>query len=142
KEDGSIVLTADNAKVSSSNGIYIKGASHNYPDKPNCIAGWSNKEDYVSWNINSNRPGTYKVFINYIPEENKSGQVEVLVNEKPLRYQLSSSSTNKMVEAEVGNVELTQAELGSTGIHVALKLHQVQGDELPEIQGVRLVPQK
>lgn len=142
KEDGSIVLTADNAKVSSSNGIYIKGASHNYPDKPNCIAGWSNKEDYVSWNINSNRPGTYKVLINYIPEENKSGQVEVLVNEKPLRYQLSISSGNKMIEAEVGKLELTQAELGSTGIHVALKLHQVQGDELPEIQGVRLVPQK
>ena len=141
KEDGSIVLTADNAKIHSSSGIYIKGAHHNYPDKPNCIAGWNNKEDYVSWNINSNRPGTYKVFINYIPEENKSGEVEVLVNEKPLRFTLSSSSADKMVEAEVGMLELTQAELGSTGIQVTLKLHEVQGSELPEIQGVRLVPQ-
>lgn len=143
QRDGSLLLTADNAKLTATKGMRLQGASHNNPDKPNGIAGWSSVEDEVSWIVNGNRPGTYKIWLSYLPSKGKSGEVEVLVNDRSYAAILKEGEAEKeFLEIEVGKVELTQAELGSSGIHVVLKMKELSGEELPEIEGVKLIPKK
>lgn len=141
QRDGSLLLTADNAKLKTTKGMRLQGASHNNPDKPNGIAGWNSQEDEVSWIVNSNRPGKYKVLLSYLPVNDKSGEVEILVNDRSYIADLAIGENQKeFLEINVGEVELTQEELGSSGIRVILKLKEISGSELPEIEGVKLVP--
>ncbi|MEN5088832.1 alpha-L-fucosidase [Sphingobacterium faecium] len=142
QKDGRIVLTANNAKLIGAGGIKLIGATTHNPNRPNAIGDWSNKGDQVIWDIKIQRPGTYKVIVNYLPNEQKSGTISLSFGNNKLSYQLNDAKGNQFVDMEIGTFEISQQSLGDTALKVELKALEIKGNMLPEISSISLIPAK
>lgn len=143
KNDGSIALTADNAEFSEESRLKLIGASHNNPNRPNAIGGWSDPDERVYWEVKFPKPGTYKVNISYLPHSKKSGEVALSIGDHQVTAQLKKSASDRkdFKEVSVGEIEITQQDLGDSEFQIILKALNIENPELPEISSVRLIPE-
>ncbi|MNR22845.1 hypothetical protein D3C85_1398220 [compost metagenome] len=94
------------------------------------------------WDIKIQRPGTYKVVVNYLPNEQKSGTISLSLGNNKLSYQLKDAKGNQFVETEIGTFEISQQSLGDTALKVELNALEIKGNMLPEISSISLIPAK
>ncbi len=142
QKDGRIILTANNAKLIGTGGIKLIGATTHDPNRPNAIGDWSKKSDQVAWDVKIQRPGTYKIVVNYLPHEQKSGTISLSLGTNNLSYQLKATKGSQFVDVETGTFEISQQALGDTALKAELKALEITGNSLPEISSISLVPVK
>ncbi|WP_316747312.1 alpha-L-fucosidase [Pedobacter gandavensis] len=138
--DGRIVLTANQAKLVGNAGIKLKGASTHDPNRPNTIAFWSNKSDAVYWDMKVQRPGQYKVMINYFANANTGGELSISLEKNTLNYVIPASETTGFKTVEAGVVDISQQAIGAESLRLALKLLSVKGQSMAEISSITLIP--
>lgn len=140
QRDGRIILTANNAKLMGTSGIKLIGAHTHDPNRPNAIGAWSQTSDHVYWDIKIQRPGQYKVVINYLPHQEKSGNIVIQFSNNILPYKLEKDKNGKFIDLEIGQVEISQQAIGETALRLTLKAEAIEGGTLPEISSISLVP--
>ncbi|WP_257090355.1 alpha-L-fucosidase [Sphingobacterium sp. E70] len=138
--DGRIVLTANNAKLQGSGGIKLIGATTHDPNRPNAIGNWSLATDQAYWDIKVQRPGSYNLVISYLPNKKMAGTIEIALGDQKISHKIPSGDENKFIEKEIGVLEIDQRLLGETNVKLKLSLAEVNGDQLPEISSIILVP--
>ncbi|HAT94022.1 MAG TPA: hypothetical protein DCS36_16910, partial [Sphingobacterium sp.] len=73
--DGRIVMNANNAKLQEGKGLKIIGAHTHDPNRPNAIGQWKDLADQVIWDIKIQKPGKYRVLLNYLPNPKHQGKI-------------------------------------------------------------------
>ncbi|MGA6119134.1 alpha-L-fucosidase [Sphingobacterium anhuiense] len=140
QKDGRIVLTANNAKLVGTDGIKLIGATTHDPNRPNAIGGWSKTSDQVAWDVKIQRPGQYKVVVNYLPHEQKAGSISIALGTSTLSHTLPSLKGNKFVDSDAGTIEISQQAIGDAALQIQLKALEIKGNSLPEISSISLIP--
>ena len=140
QKDGRIVLTANNAKLVGTDGIKLIGATTQDPNRPNAIGGWSKTSDQVNWDVKIQRPGQYKVVVNYLPHEQKAGSISIALGTSTLSHTLPSLKGNKFVDSDAGTIEISQQAIGDAALQIQLKALEIKGNSLPEISSISLIP--
>lgn len=142
QNDGSLVLKADNAKFSEGSTLQQIGASHTNPNRPNAIGNWKNTDEVAYWQVKFPKPETYTLYLEYLPHPDKSGEVEIQVGNQILIQELEATDKPQkdFVKIEVGQLEVTQRDLGDADFKVTLKAKTIDGNELPEISSVQITP--
>lgn len=140
QKDGRIVLTANNAKLMGTGGIKLIGATTHDPNRPNAIGNWSKTNDHVTWDVKIQRPGQYKVVINYLPHDQKTGSISIALGTSTLSHTLPSQKGNKFVESNAGTLEISQQAIGDAALQIQLKALEIKGSSLPEISSISLIP--
>ncbi|WP_316793648.1 alpha-L-fucosidase [Pedobacter frigoris] len=138
-KDGSIVLTANNAKLNGTGGIKLKGASTHDPNRPNTIAFWTAKSDYAFWDLKIQKPGKYKVLVNYAAATNAAGTFTLNLENNTLNCVIEAGNEG-FKEIEAGVIEISQQALGTASLRLELKASQVTGKSMPEISRITLKP--
>lgn len=138
--DGRIVLTANQAQLTGDGGIKLKGASTHDPNRPNTIAFWTNKSDAVHWDMKVQRPGKYKVMINYFANANTGGELSITLEKNNLNYTLPSSETPGFKEVEAGVIDISQQAIGAESLRLQLRLLTLKGQSMAEISSITLIP--
>ncbi|WP_316842315.1 alpha-L-fucosidase [Pedobacter gandavensis] len=138
--DGRIVLTANQAKLIGNGGIKLKGASTHDPNRPNTIAFWTNKSDGAHWDMKVQRPGKYKVMINYFANANTAGELSISLEKNTLNYTIPASETAGFKDAEVGVIDISQQAIGAESLRLQLKLLSLKGQSMGEISSITLIP--
>lgn len=139
QSDGRIILSADNADIESIHGIKIQGASHNFK-RPNALAEWTHTEDKVSWKAKVQRPGEYEVYIQYLPKEKNAGTVSFRCGDNDLNYTFEAKEGKDFEEVRIGSIEIAQKSIGEPFVIFKLIATNIEGNSLPEISAVSLVP--
>lgn len=138
--DGRIVLTANNAKLRGNGGIKLVGATTHDPNRPNAIGNWSLATDQAYWDIKVQRPGSYNLVISYLPNKKMGGTIEIALGSQKISHKIPLGDENKFIEKKIGILEIDQRLLGETNVKLKLSLAEVNGDQLPEISSIILVP--
>lgn len=139
--DGRIIMNANNAKLQAGKGLKIIGAHTHDPNRPNAIGQWKNPDDRVYWDIKIQKPGQYRVLISYLPDTKKQGKVTLQVLGQQLPF-IFATEGNGFKEVELGRVEVSQQVIGEPSTRVTLIASAIEGESLPEIATVSLVPIK
>jgi alpha-L-fucosidase len=139
-KDGSIVLNANNAKLTGTGGIKLKGASTHDPNRPNTIAFWTNKNDYVYWDLKIQKPGKYKVMVNYFASADAAGTLQFNLENNALNYSIPAENSAGFKEVEAGVIEVSQQAIGAASLRLELKATGITGKSMPEISSITLKP--
>jgi len=140
QKDGRIVLTANNAKLVGTDGIKLIGATTHDPNRPNAIGSWSKTSDHVTWDVKIQRPGQYKVIVNYLPNEQKKGVVSITLGTSTLSHALPALKGNQFVDSEAGTIEISQQAIGDAALQIQLRAVEISSSSLPEISSISLIP--
>ncbi|MBC8984747.1 alpha-L-fucosidase [Pedobacter sp. N36a] len=138
--DGRIVLTANQAQLTGNGGIKLKGASTHDPNRPNTIAFWTNKSDAAHWDMKVQRPGKYKVMVNYFENANTGGDLNIALEKNTLNYTLPSSETPGFKDVEAGVIDISQQAIGAESLRLQLKILTIKGQSMAEISSITLIP--
>lgn len=138
--DGRIVMNANNAKLQEGEGLKIIGAHTHDPNRPNAIGQWKDLEDRVFWDIKIQKPGKYKVLINYLPNNKHRGKIMLSMLGQQLPWEFITEQENKFKEMSMGIIEVSQQVIGEPSTKVILQATSIEGDTLPEIASITLVP--
>ncbi|MCW8310084.1 alpha-L-fucosidase [Sphingobacterium sp. InxBP1] len=139
--DGRIIMNANNAKLQAGKGLKIIGAHTHDPNRPNAIGQWKNPDDRVYWDIKIQKPGQYRVLISYLPDTRKQGKVTLQLLGQQLPFAFATEG-NGFKEVELGRVEVSQQVIGEPSTRVTLIASAIEGESLPEIATISLVPVK
>jgi len=139
-KDGSIVLNANNAKLTGTGGIKLKGASTHDPNRPNTIAFWTNKNDYAYWDLKIQKPGKYKVMINYFAAGDAAGSLQFKLESNLLNYTIPAGNAAGFKDAEAGVIEVSQQAIGAASLRLELRATGITGKAMPEISSITLKP--
>ncbi|MBD1432068.1 alpha-L-fucosidase [Sphingobacterium sp. DN00404] len=139
--DGRIVLSADNADIHTTHGMSLSGASHDFK-RPNALAGWSHTDDKVSWKVKIQRPGEYDVLINYLPLPKDGGTIVFHTDGTKLTYRFEAKELKAFEEVKIGTIEIPQKAIGEPFVPFVLEALSIEGNALPEISAVNLVPKQ
>lgn len=138
--DGRIVMNANNAKLQEGKGLKIIGANTHDPNRPNAIGRWKDLADKVFWDIKIQKPGKYRVLVNYLPNNNQRGKIVLSVLGQQLPWTFIAEKEAKFKEVAVGTIEVSQQVIGEPSTKVILQATAIDGDTLPEIASITLVP--
>src|SRR5690606_22845996 len=136
-----IVVSADNADIHTAHGMKISGARHDFKG-PNALAGWTHADDKVSWNVKIQRPGQYDVLIEYLPLPTMGGTVVFHTEGSQVTYSFESKEGRSFEEAKMGTIEIPQKAIGEPFVPFVLEAAIIDGNGLPEISSVSLVPKE
>jgi alpha-L-fucosidase len=102
------------------------------------ISKWQNKEDYVSWKIQIQKPGMYRPVISYAARENSKGNSIVLsAGDFVVRHQLNQ--TGEWYEFK--EIETGELHFSSGGeFEIILRLDQSTFFDLFYFKSIKLVP--
>ncbi|MNM69196.1 Alpha-L-fucosidase [compost metagenome] len=138
--DGRIVMNANNAKLLDGKGLKIIGASTHDPNRPNAIGQWKDSNDRIYWDIKIQKPGKYRVLISYLPNAKHKGKVILSALGQQLPFAFAAENGTRFKEMELGTVEVSQQVIGEPSTRVTLEAAAIEGDMLPEIASLTLVP--
>jgi alpha-L-fucosidase len=129
--DGTVILRADEARF---HGEQIRFESG--PDR-NCIAFWTNPEDWVDWEIEISKPGRFDVTAEVAALEGAGLEVTI-GNQKTTTNVGGTADYGKFRTARLGSLEIPSA-----GTNVILSLHAVRDNWHPlNVRAVRLRPSR
>lgn len=137
--DGRIVLSADNADIHTTHGMKISGARHDFK-RPNALAGWTHTDDKVSWRVKIQRPGRYDVLIQHLPLPTTGGTVVFHTDAGKVTYSFEGKEGKSFEEVKMGTIEIPQKAIGEPFVSFVLEATTIDGNGLPEISAVSLVP--
>jgi len=138
--DGRIVMNANNAKLQEGKSLKIIGAHTHDPNRPNAIGQWKDLQDRVFWDIKIQKPGKYKVLINYLPNNKRRGKIMLSMLGQQLPWEFIAEQEIKFREVSMGTIEVSQQVIGEPSTKVILQATAIEGDTLPEIASITLVP--
>lgn len=138
--DGRIVMNANNAKLQEGKGLKIIGANTHDPNRPNAIGQWKDSNDRIYWDIKIQKPGKYRVLINYLPHAKYTGKVMLSALGQQLPFVFSEENGTVFKEVELGTVDVSQQVIGEPSTRVILQATAITGDALPEIAEITLIP--
>jgi alpha-L-fucosidase len=130
--DGAIVLDAVDADIHGSDARFEADADHR------CIGFWSSEKDTVSWDFRVDRPGKFKVEVEWACEEPDAGSM-VKVESGEASVPMTVESTGKWTtfqKREIGTLELG---VGNAKVHV-VPTKKGSGSVM-NLRTVRLVPE-
>jgi alpha-L-fucosidase len=97
------------------------------------VAGWKNKDQYLTWNFRSASPATFKIVIRYLVDENSAGSYQLQLNDFKKENTVIGSN-NKIITEEIGSVQL------NAGIHeLSIKPLRIAKSELMKLLEVQLI---
>lgn len=140
QDDGRIALTANEAKLQGNGGIKLIGATTHNPNRPNAIGAWSNKQDEAYWDIKIQRPGTYKVVLNYLAHTDTKDKIAITLADQSINYTFNAKKDKDFKEIEIGTIEVNQQILGQENVKLILKATSIEDSTLPEISQITLIP--
>jgi len=140
QSDGRIMLTANEVKLQGRGGIKLVGASTHNPNRPNAIGAWSMVSDEAYWDVKVQRPGTYKVVLRYLPNENQMAKVSIVLADQKVEYTFVAAASTDFKDVEVGTIEINQQTLGQENVKLILKAESTGQKLLPQISSISLVP--
>jgi len=116
-----------------------KARYENQQDRDN-IGFWGEVEEWVSWDITIERPGTYSVMVTYAHDKSGPlGEFKLSVGDATLRHRVEGTGGwSTFVTRDTGTLEIREA--GSTTI--AIKPLSIKGAGLMNLQAVRLTETK
>ncbi|MNI93909.1 hypothetical protein D3C73_1519290 [compost metagenome] len=82
------------------------------------------------------------MLVNYLPNAKQSGKVVLSILGQKLPFILAAENGTGFKEAEMGTVEVSQQVIGEPSTRVILQATTIEGDALPEIASINLVPLK
>ncbi|WON94945.1 alpha-L-fucosidase [Sphingobacterium sp. UGAL515B_05] len=138
--DGRIVMNANNAKLQEGKGLKIIGAHTHDPNRPNAIGQWKDLADKVFWDIKIQKPGKYRVLVNYLANSNQHGKIVLSMLGQQLPWTFVTEKEAKFKEVVMGTIEVSQQVIGEPSTKVILQATAIEGDTLPEIASITLVP--
>jgi alpha-L-fucosidase len=143
--DGRIVLAAENASLFG----YSPAFRIRNEDRVISIGGWLDCDDYVTWDVNVGKPGSYTVEIEYgCPNQCAGSEYTIDVDGKALSYAVGPTGDwEKFKKEKVGALNLTKAGVYTLTIrptkgkwHNAMNVRSVTLSAFP-MAGERLSPQ-
>ena len=138
--DGRIVMNANNAKLQEGKGLKIIGAHTHDPNRPNAIGQWKDLADKVFWDIKIQKPGKYRVIVNYLANSKQHGKIVLSILGQQLPWTFVVEKEAKFKEVAMGTIEVSQQVIGEPSTKVILQATAIEGDTLPEIASITLVP--
>lgn len=138
--DGRIVMNANNAKLQEGKGLKIIGAHTHDPNRPNAIGQWKDLADKVFWDIKIQKPGKYRVLVNYLANSKQHGKIVLSMLGQQLPWTFVTEKEAKFKEVAMGTIEVSQQVIGEPSTKVILQATAIEGDTLPEIASITLVP--
>jgi len=138
--DGRIVMNANNAKLQEGKGLKIIGAHTHDPNRPNAIGQWKDLADKVFWDIKIQKPGKYRVLVNYLANSKQHGKIVLSMLGQQLPWTFVAEKETKFKEVAMGTIEVSQQVIGEPSTKVILQATAIGGDTLPEIASITLVP--
>ncbi len=138
--DGRIVMNANNAKLQEGKGLKIIGAHTHDPNRPNAIGQWKDLADKVFWDIKIQKPGKYRVLVNYLANSKQHGKIVLSILGQQIQWTFVAEKEAKFKEVAMGIIEVSQQVIGEPSTKVILQATAIEGDTLPEIASITLVP--
>jgi len=101
--NGSITLAAIDAKV--------EGATAQYESEKDCIGFWTNASDSVTWSLEVDKPGEYRVSLELAcPQDNEGTTFDVQIGDQSVRSRVPSTpGWSSFTTVEAGKIKINQA---------------------------------
>ncbi|MET3114137.1 alpha-L-fucosidase [Pedobacter sp. CG_S7] len=102
------------------------------------VAGWNNKDQYLSWNFKSTTAASFKIVLKYLEDKENAGKYVIFLNNQEFKGEIQASGkSGSAVVKEIGFFKLNPGEH-----QLIIKPEKIKGLELMKILEIELIPIK
>ncbi|MBO9673113.1 MAG: alpha-L-fucosidase [Sphingobacteriaceae bacterium] len=133
KNTNNIVLLANQAELRNEKGIK-KGINDGGVNP-----SWIDINDYLTWDLKIQKPGKYKVLIQYRTKEPIEGTWGISLDKTNFEMRINEDTPGNK-QKDVGVLTVSQNAIGMTSLTLEMKLISLKSDSMIELSNITLIP--